>query len=119
MRPKYLVMEAFGSYGKRTEIDFTHPKQNLFLIRLGMKKKDRKRLMHRQIHRPFWISAVGGVLIELLYALLTFDVRSYSGSDMLRYTAVAAVVTVIYYLIWELWLTFMERKIWKEAESKR
>lgn len=32
MRPKYLVMEAFGSYGKRTEIDFTHPKQNLFLI---------------------------------------------------------------------------------------
>lgn len=32
MRPKLLIMEAFGSYGKRTEIDFTHPKQDLFLI---------------------------------------------------------------------------------------
>ena len=32
MRPKKLVMQAFGSYGKRTEIDFTKPVQNLFLI---------------------------------------------------------------------------------------
>nr|WP_315103741.1 AAA family ATPase [uncultured Catonella sp.] len=32
MRPKKLVMQAFGSYGKRTEIDFTKSKQNLFLI---------------------------------------------------------------------------------------
>lgn len=32
MRPKRLVMQAFGSYGKRTEIDFTKPKQNLFLV---------------------------------------------------------------------------------------
>ena len=32
MRPKKLVMQAFGSYGKKTEIDFTKPVQNLFLI---------------------------------------------------------------------------------------
>ncbi len=32
MRPIRLTMQAFGSYGKRTEIDFTVPVQNLFLI---------------------------------------------------------------------------------------
>lgn len=32
MRPLKLVMQAFGSYGKRTEIDFKKPDQNLFLI---------------------------------------------------------------------------------------
>ena len=32
MRPEKLVMQAFGSYGKRTVIDFTTPNQNLFLI---------------------------------------------------------------------------------------
>ena len=32
MRPKKLVMQAFGSYGKKTDIDFTKPMQNLFLI---------------------------------------------------------------------------------------
>ena len=32
MRPKKLIMQAFGSYGKKTEIDFTKSKQNLFLI---------------------------------------------------------------------------------------
>ena len=32
MRPEKLTMQAFGSYGKRTEIDFTVPRQNLFLI---------------------------------------------------------------------------------------
>ena len=32
MRPLRLTMEAFGSYGKRTVIDFEKPDQNLFLI---------------------------------------------------------------------------------------
>lgn len=32
MKPLKLKMEAFGSYGKATEIDFTFPNQNLFLI---------------------------------------------------------------------------------------
>lgn len=32
MRPLKLRMEAFGSYGKETVIDFTRPSQELFLI---------------------------------------------------------------------------------------
>ena len=32
MRPIRLTMRAFGSYGQKTEIDFTKPNQNLFLI---------------------------------------------------------------------------------------
>ncbi len=32
MRPVRLIMQAFGSYGERTAIDFTKPGQNLFLI---------------------------------------------------------------------------------------
>ncbi len=32
MKPIKLTMQAFGSYGKRCELDFTKPTQNLFLI---------------------------------------------------------------------------------------
>jgi exonuclease SbcC len=32
MRPLTLTMQAFGSYGERTVIDFTVPNQNLFLV---------------------------------------------------------------------------------------
>ena len=32
MKPISLTMQAFGSYGKKTTIDFTRPSQNLFLI---------------------------------------------------------------------------------------
>jgi len=32
MKPIRLVMEAFGSYGKQTSVDFRKPNQNLFLI---------------------------------------------------------------------------------------
>ena len=32
MRPVKLIMQAFGSYGKLTQIDFQEPNQNLFLV---------------------------------------------------------------------------------------
>ncbi|MDE6036035.1 MAG: SMC family ATPase [Ruminococcus sp.] len=32
MKPLKLTIQAFGSYGKKTEINFTKPEQNLFLI---------------------------------------------------------------------------------------
>lgn len=32
MKPLKIEMEAFGSYGKKTIIDFTKPQQNLFLV---------------------------------------------------------------------------------------
>ena len=32
MKPLNLTMQAFGSYGEVTKIDFTEPNQNLFLI---------------------------------------------------------------------------------------
>ena len=32
MRPIELTMQAFGSYGKKTTIDFTKPNQNVFLV---------------------------------------------------------------------------------------
>ena len=32
MRPLKLIMQAFGSYGKQTAIDFEQANQNLFLI---------------------------------------------------------------------------------------
>ena len=32
MKPLKLTMQAFGSYGRRTQIDFERPGQNLFLI---------------------------------------------------------------------------------------
>ena len=32
MKPIVLTMQAFGSYGNKTTIDFTKPNQNLFLV---------------------------------------------------------------------------------------
>ena len=110
-----FVFGLFQIYSKTQSEAGTMQEQDLFLIRLGMKGKERRKLMHRQIHRPFWISAVAGILIETVFTLLTFEVRFYQTEDMLRYTAAAAVFTILYYLIWEIWLTVMERKIWKEA----
>lgn len=34
MRPTHLTLQAFGSYGERTEISFERTNQNLFLIDL-------------------------------------------------------------------------------------
>ena len=41
MRPLRLTMQAFGSYGKRTVIDFEQTNQNLFLI-TGTRELERR-----------------------------------------------------------------------------
>ena len=56
--------------------------------------------------QPEWLCVV-------VFALLTFENRSYQPDDILRYTIAAVVFTIFYYLLWEIWLTYMERKIWK------
>ncbi|MFQ7633162.1 MAG: hypothetical protein ACLRLT_10720 [Sellimonas intestinalis] len=53
------------------------------------------------------------MVVEAVFALLTFENRSYQPDDILRYTIAAVVFTIFYYLLWEIWLTYMERKIWK------
>lgn len=113
-----FVFGLFQIYAKTQSETETMEKQNLFLIRLGMKEKERRRLMHRQIHRPFWISAVAGLLIEAVYCGAIFEVRSCSFQEMIAYIGAAAIFTAVYYLIWEIWLFYMERKIWKEAERE-
>ena len=40
MRPVKLTMQAFGSYGKLTQIDFQEPNQNLFLVRHRSRKNN-------------------------------------------------------------------------------
>ena len=32
MKPVYLSIQAFGSYHKKCEVDFTQPRQNIFLV---------------------------------------------------------------------------------------
>lgn len=108
-----FVFGLFQIYSKTESEAAAIREQDLFLLRLGMKEKERKRLMHRQIHKPFWISAAAGVVVEAVFALLTFENRSYQPDDILRYTIAAVVFTIFYYLLWEIWLTYMERKIWK------
>lgn len=62
---------------------------------------------------------IQAVVALLIFALLTFENRLYSTGEMVRYLTAASVFTVIYYLIWELWLTAMEQSIWKEAKRRR
>lgn len=114
-----FVFGLFQIYSKIQGEADQMEEQDLFLLRLGMKEKERKRLIHRQVHRPFWISAVAGILIELLFVMLTFENRLYSSDEIIRYLAAAAVFTLIYYLIWEVWLAAMEKSIWREAKSKK
>lgn len=114
-----FVFGLFQIYSKIQGEADQMEEQDLLLLRLGMKEKERKRLIHRQIHRPFWISAVAGAMTEILFAVMTFENRLYSTGEMIRYLTAAAVFTVLYYLIWKLWMTAMEASIWKEAKRKR
>ena len=47
MKPQVLTMQAFGSYGNRTVIDFTRPNQNLFLV-TGVAALIRERFLLRR-----------------------------------------------------------------------
>lgn len=92
--------------------------QDLFLQRVGMKGKERRKLVRSQVQMNFRISIfVAGVISVIMWATMC-AVRYYNGMETLAFFGAGFLFLAVYVLIWEGWLYLMEKRILKETERQ-
>lgn len=114
-----LVMGFFQYYVKfeseMRELNW----QNIFLKKLGMRQKDRKKALAGQMKKfvllPLVIGACGGTV----FSVLTIRARLFTAAEMARFLGAEAVIYLSYAGIWIIWYFWMKEMVWKQAELEK
>ena len=92
--------------------------ENVFLKRLGMKEKDRKRNIRYQMKCFLLIPLLPGLFLEMIFAGLTAKARFFTQMDTLQFAGNLAVVDLIWCLVWGLAYLVLKRNLWKHVEKE-
>ena len=93
--------------------------QNIFLKKLGMREKDRKKAVAVQLRifavLPLAVGSLGG----LIFGSLTAKARLYHGSELINFAVTGGIVCLVYISIWAAWYFRMKKKIWMQAQWEK
>lgn len=87
--------------------------QSVFLQRIGMRERDRKKMIKNQIQSNFLISiCISGVVSVAMWASMC-SVRYFQMKEILSFAGAAVLFFLLYTAIWEVWLWILEKRVWK------
>ena len=93
--------------------------QNIFLKKLGMREKERKRALAGQMKPfaalPLLIGTCGGAI----FAALTAKARLYNGGEVSMFIHAGMIFYLIYLGIWIFWYFQIKKWIWRQAEWEK
>ena len=92
--------------------------QNRFLAQMGMKEKERRKLLRSGLYFPLYLSGIIGIITGVLFWNSVWEVRLYFTSEVITFVKTALVYSGIYFVIWWLWLLLQEKRVWKKVKSK-
>lgn len=90
--------------------------QNIFLKKLGMREKDRKKVVAGQMRLFVTLPLLIGIFGGLIFSSLTVRARLYELKDIANYIYIGIIVYLIYVGIWTAWYFRMKKLIWRRAE---
>lgn len=113
-----LILGLFQYFVKIKSEEDTWRWENVFLKRLGMKEKDRKRNIRYQMKCFLLLPLLPGLFLEMIFAGLTAKARFFSQMDTLQFAGNLAVVDLIWCLVWGLAYLVLKRNLWKHVEKE-
>ena len=115
-----LVLTLIGMLMLHMKVEMDLPEMEAryqFMIRIGMRKKERLKAEGLEVSRFFWIPLliVGPVIV--LYTIVAFIVRIYKATDVVHYLMGAVIMWGIYLLIQFANMKRLQRKVRKKVEA--
>lgn len=90
-------------------------KQQEFLECVGMREKERLRVIRSEIQYFFWIPFVIATIMVIVFTTLMWRIRMYTLVDCIAYTKVLTVVYLLYMAIQFLGIKYLEHYIIRKA----
>ena len=115
-----LVLSLIGMLMLHMKVEMELPEMEAryqFMIRIGMRKKERLKAEGLEVSRFFWIPLliVGPVIV--LYTIVAFIVRIFKVTDIVHYLMGAVIVWGSYLLIQFANMKRLQRKVRKKVEA--
>lgn len=105
-----LYMKAESEMGEKK-------RQQEFLKCMGMRKKERLRVIRSEMQAFFWLPMVTATLTTAIYTAIIWKIRMYTQADIVAYGKGLAVLYVVYVAIQFLGIKGLERYIIKKVEG--
>ena len=84
-------------------------KRAVFLECMGMRKRERNTLLKKEISRFYKIPCMIGIVSSIAFTLAVFHARMYTAVDMWHYTGCAAIIWIVYLLLYGAVILYLER----------
>lgn len=114
-----LVLTLVGMLMLHMKVEMELPEMEeryRFMIRIGMREKERLRAEGLEVSRFLWIPLlIAGPLI-MLYTIVVFVVRVFKGMEIVHYFMGAVIVWAVYLLIQFLNMKRLQHKVRKRVE---
>ncbi|PWJ48118.1 FtsX-like permease family protein [Faecalicatena contorta] len=93
--------------------------QNIFLERLGMREKERKKALTWQMKLFAVLPMVIGLSSGIIFTALTIRARLYEMAEIVSYVRIGCVIYLVYCCTWIAWYFWVKRVIWRQAEWEK
>jgi len=93
--------------------------QNIFLERLGMREKERKKALMWQMRLFAIIPMLIGLSCGIIFTALTIRARLYEMVEIVSYVRIGGMIYLVYCCIWIAWCLWVKRVIWRQTEWEK
>ena len=115
-----LVLSLIGMLMLHMKVEMELPEMEVryqFMIRIGMRKKERLKAEGLEVSRFFWIPLLIAGPVIVLYTIVAFVVRIFKATDIVHYLMGAVIVWGIYLLIQFANMKRLQYKVRKKVEA--
>jgi hypothetical protein len=110
------ILGLFQYYVKlKSELKEMHW-QNNFLEQIGMRDRERKKMLTGQIKSFVFLPLLNTVWLSIIFMYLTAKARLYNAAQLKAFIQGVLVIYFFYFVIWYAWYIWMKKWVWRHVQ---